>query len=439
MRRDQMRNAYFVSRTMARKISLLSLPTKQPVEWMTILGQDDFFTMVIDILRNSSQYGALGWLSQTCKKFYKNLLHIQQDIADILYKMYEHNQNHRLEVWYKSGIRSKQCPEQFFRGFPAQDLFLGCVPHFALPVSFADMKAYEKKPKWPPREITPEERNLIVKICIRSCQMDAMKVCKLCGYQYKLQSVWHLHGKLCEMCFKDNLISNTELFLEYGVLFWRYLEKYPDKFEKIFFCSTEQYSNSKKAIASKYTWTYLHEVKPFASEQVIAPRPDVFFWMPHLNKMFNMQAIKATNLARKQSACVLTGYIRAFYLRMVVSSRNFPETAINKVVDSLFKQKLPVVAKSDIYCAIRHTILNQPLVTVEKVQNAKTIRMFLNRFKSHKNIANDPNPRFILETVRNIEGFRAFNYVSWVIEGGSVEKNIQLLMKFQELVRCFPI
>ena len=204
-------------------------------------------------------------LSQTCKHLFQT---IQRD-DELWFKVYQRQQTLRIDSWWNTG---QTLTLQYFASLATNDLLMSPVPNFqvvnsSLISSFAFRN--QPKPSWPPRPVTDSEKQTVAEICRRSTFLLHGSACMLCGHKHGLKPVWKLQGKLCDLCFRDNLISNTDLFLLYGVDFWS-LFRTQELLENVFFFRTDWPTShdSQRVALQRFAWTHMFQTQPFRKAQV---------------------------------------------------------------------------------------------------------------------------------------------------------------------------
>lgn len=158
--------------------------------------------------------------------------------------------------------------------------------------------------------LSPAEVDTFAQHMIQVYRLSFSPCCGICRSKFKLQSVWGLGMRVCNSCFKDNLVSGAVLFHEYGINF----------------------NNLVPKLAGK-VYCFHSTFKPRAMSQFLSYNPIdfeaanaqslVFFWKPHLAKVVDLEAAKRElrDPDRISAAKKLTSSVQAFFTRVHMNQK----------------------------------------------------------------------------------------------------------------------
>jgi hypothetical protein len=417
--------AAVVASTSAEATVTRVLP-KQRVDYLCTLSEDILLNVCKFLV---SEPKILYWLAQM-NSFLKSIIHPNTDLwMDVLHC--RENKRFVNLLGVTSQTRTRYFAEQFFKNIPV-DLHMSPVlnfrpmatGHFVIPVSSTNQMC-----AWPPRVILEEEKMALVEHSRKIALLDGMCCCGICGHKYKHFAVWELNTRLCDMCFRDNLISSNDLFLHYGVDFWALFKQDKSLFESIFCFTMDVHANNPRAIVTRYSWAHLQN-PVFQRPHMTIPTPNVFFWMPHMKQKFDLMQMKETKLTQMKCACLLSAKVRALYIRQVIIFRGIPWTMARKLLGDV-SRKGTTLSRDTMYSGIRMILLgtsdNHP--AMDPRHGLKT---FLDRFLHRRSITMDHNQRKILEILRNYESLRTFYLEKYTIPNAR-NGNYALMNAFKKL------
>jgi hypothetical protein len=241
------------------------------------------------------------------------------------------------------------------------------------------------------------------------------KFCGICGNRYNNAPIWKLNMRVCEQCMKERFISNTQLFLQYGIEYFKLFKENEKRFQDIFFFEVENGSYlGSRQLLQKYCYSHIQRVN-FAKEHIEVPVPTVFFWLPDLERNFPLLEMQKENKEREKNAQVLCGYIRAFYVKMLICHRENPFTVVQRLRRDFQKKQGGYPTQLEIAEIIRKIIVGI-LVDDKGIYHALK-KQFFERFRHRRSIMCDHNPKKIILLLRNHESARTFSVRKWTVPG----------------------
>lgn len=127
----------------------------------------------------------------------------------------------------------------------------------------------------------------LVSLAQEYCWLNNTSRCGICKCKHHHHVVWKLHKRVCLLCMRDNLISNSELFLNYGVNFH-------DLYDELYNGNIYAFETSKavshvfRMIHQRYMLKVKIEHMRFWKPQYLTPREHVFLWKPHVQKFVDL-------------------------------------------------------------------------------------------------------------------------------------------------------
>lgn len=341
------------------------------------------------------------------------------DMHDLWFEAICKHESKRIRDWREAYIGVGCLYEQHFKGCPS-NLCMSPAPDFrpymSKLVSNHDIRNIRAPYVWPRRDVTEDEKMALVKHMKKRVCVEHAVCCSGCGYKHGLSSFWKLGKKLCDMCFRDGVISNVELFTDYGVIFWDLFKSNPEYFQKIFCFSVDAGVSMSGFLAKKYGWIHTAE-RNFVKQHMVVPNPSVIFWKAHLDEKFDLARLRTENKQKALHVAVLTAHIRALRVRMLLAFRGPPLSVIGKIVRNMNRQTAVRGLKVDIMGVVGD-ILKRQYVKMNQCVQGKFLQGFFYRFHGGRaSIVYDHNPRKLLEIIKKNECSRVFDLTPFYIPG----------------------
>ena len=179
--------------------------------------------------------------------------------------------------------------------------------------------------------LTPDMRLQLARHSRKRACLQSTKRCGMCGARRHHYPFWGLGMRVCKLCLKQNLVSGSALYLDYGLDFTknRLLRSLAGS---VFFFGLE-----KKAAHIR---DYLsHNPADFASPGM--PGEHTFFWKPHLLKQMDLPACKTAHLLARALVPRVTAAIRALCVRLVIGAGIVRGTRSQAPAHSFLLRTLP--------------------------------------------------------------------------------------------------
>jgi len=157
---------------------------------------------------------------------------------------------------------------------------------------------------------TPPELEALAKFAIRRARIQTAHRCGLCGSRYHHTPVWGLGRRVCTACLKHNLVSSAALFHDYGFDFTQHMGQIAGR---VFYFKL----SDKRFIQFNLS----HNPVDFRAEN----RANlVFFWRPHLDRVFDLQDFRAERRARADAISRVQALARALCVRLTLMQAGRP-------------------------------------------------------------------------------------------------------------------
>ncbi len=273
-----------------------------------------------------------------------------------------------------------------------------------------------KRSEWPhlrnsreTGEFTQEEIGKFAAFQIQHARLTYGGCCGMCGNRHRHLPVWGLKTRVCSGCLKKNLISSVSLMHEYDFDFSKHTRQIQGK---VYFF---RYDFSARFAALNLT------DNPLDFTQIL-PKGIVFFWRPHLERLFDLEAGRAALKCpqRRAAAVKLTGALRGLCVRLMIGQKGkpFARSCSHKFYvsakeepkarsraqfwssDPLTKEQLAVINAHLPTCYSRRAFLEQ-----ESAARALLQRSFL-AFRGDLRICAAAKPESVLEGLRMSEATR---------------------------------
>ena len=142
----------------------------------------------------------------------------------------------------------------------------------------------------------------------RRVSLQVAQRCGLCGARRNHYPFWALGMRVCKVCLKQNLVSGSALYLDYGLDFTR-AELFRSIAPSVFFFGIEK----KAAQIRDY---FSHNPADFVAPHLQGEH--TFFWKPHLRMAVDLPAAAHRLCLARSLVPRLTAAIRALYVRLVI-------------------------------------------------------------------------------------------------------------------------
>lgn len=120
--------------------------------------------------------------------------------------------------------------------------------------------------------------------------------CGLCGCRYRHDVYWALRMRVCKLCVAHHSISDRELSERYGLAFSEILGTIKGK---VFYYLLSATAQEDRMAFSTVRGLDLQD-----------RRPQHMFWLPHLARIFDLDALREAQAGRRRAASLLCGYVR---------------------------------------------------------------------------------------------------------------------------------
>jgi len=175
----------------------------------------------------------------------------------LLHPIFARAINCNVQLWYSvlvdienQRLQTTTCAKYMLRYLPVQsypgisdDLQLAPVPDFRARLHKHVLLANDpEKRTWPPCPVLEYEKPALARHAYILHVLKFQPTCSMCQAKYSLLSVWGLGKKVCDACFRDNIVCNNSLFSCYGIDFWKLYKNNTLDFSKIF-CFTIECHN----------------------------------------------------------------------------------------------------------------------------------------------------------------------------------------------------
>jgi hypothetical protein len=324
-----------------------------PSLFLDVMTNQDIFDNFI-LLFIDSPASAL-FLSHTNKYFFNAI----QRLSAFWYHALSHRENKRIKESVGYPIRSFSLTQQFFKGIP-NEFRLSPVANFRPHDRIGYFSVGGRDLTWPIRQPTTEEYALLSEHSRKIVFLENCRTCYLCKHRHGLYKVWEMSKVVCDICFRDNLISNNDLFLEYGCLFWDIFKQSPEKFTNIFMFTVDVHTQNNRFLNGKYTWTH-QKSRHFRRKQIIVNSPTIFFWKPHLSEQFNLLEERETNRKKQTASIFISAHVRALYTRLLIAYRGNPTAVLQKLVTGSLK--FVSVSRPQVFQGVQQLLCGKPNLT----------------------------------------------------------------------------
>jgi len=148
--------------------------------------------------------------------------------------------------------------------------------------------------------------------------------CSMCGCRRRHDSYWSLRMRVCKLCMQQNTISSQTLHAKYGVDFTDIASEVAGKV--FFFTHSVQVSEDRFAFHNA------------TSLDISNKRLLYFFWLPHLQKILDLPALRMQQSQRKEAATKLTAALKRVYI-ISQRERYKDRHSVDCVLLSLYKNE----------------------------------------------------------------------------------------------------
>jgi hypothetical protein len=175
-----------------------------------------------------------------------------------------------------------------------------------------------------PADILDLSRHSRKRVCLQEAQR-----CGMCGATRHHYPFWALGMRVCKLCLKQNLVSGSALYLDYGLDFTsRGLIR--SMAARVFFFEIEKKAGRVRECLS-------HNPADFMCPGM--PGDHTFFWKPHLGKVVDLDAAARRLRLARSLVPRLTAAARALYVRLVIGNNGRPLSPISS--HCFFLKSLP--------------------------------------------------------------------------------------------------
>lgn len=159
-------------------------------------------------------------------------------------------------------------------------------------------------------EFTAAEMAAFAAHAVTCARLTHGSTCGVCGSRHRHFPVWGLGMRVCSPCMKDNLVSSAVLYVEHGV---NYAEHCDALAGRVFYF---RQSYSLVNMARNLT----HNPVDFREQ---CRMYNVFFWLPHLRKVIDVDAAKLRHRdpARRAAANRIAAAARALVVRITIGQK----------------------------------------------------------------------------------------------------------------------
>lgn len=223
--------------------------------------------------------------------------------------------------------------------------------------------------------------------------------CSLCGCRYHHHPIWNLGIRACDLCLKENTISGTALYADFGIDFTRHAAVLAFH---VFYFVVEHGRQQDGRVQAHFS----NRAVDFAHRTI----PHVFFWRPHLEAVFDLAEAEARQrVARTKAAPRLTAAVRALYARLTIAHQGHPVKPISSHV--FFTSQSSEWAQGQ---HAAHLPLSPVSSTTEAIAAARALlqRLFL-AYDGRLVVTRTRCPRRTLDMLRQHEATRCHRRVPW--------------------------
>lgn len=169
--------------------------------------------------------------------------------------------------------------------------------------------------KVPTFERTPAALERAMAVYKRITVLQYATCCGACGTRrHATTAFWSTGMRLCKYCLQENLVSDIVLQEKYWVSMWS--KSFVDLVVgKVFFFKEHGSARQRSEFSS--------DGMDFHPAHGKAPRMVWFFWLPHLAKLVDLNALREETIGKQAAARVLRAYARrVFTLRTLHSTKD---------------------------------------------------------------------------------------------------------------------
>lgn len=185
----------------------------------------------------------------------------------------------------------------------------------------AELRQYRKRslacidlPALPREQILALSRHSRKRVCLQEAQR-----CGVCGARRHHYPFWGLGMRVCKLCLKQNLVSGSALYLDYGIDFTRD-QLVRSMADRVFFFGVEK----KDAFVRDY---FSHNPADFAAPA--PPGEQTFFWKPHLARLIDLPAAADRLRLARSLVPRITAAVRALHVRLVIGNNGRPLSPVS--------------------------------------------------------------------------------------------------------------
>lgn len=225
--------------------------------------------------------------------------------------------------------------------------------------------------------------------------------CALCGCRFYHIAIWGLGFRACSGCLKDNLVSNVVLLKDFGVNFEKRIGEIAGR---VFYFMPR---SKQVSVLSHFTQSPL-------DFQCNHKRHLVFFWKPHLDKVFGLEELRREHIVRREAAPRIAAAARALCVRLACARP--PRGSIPFDQDhTFFTYKMLTMVENLVIFKL--SVHNTRAFTDDDVQGRTLLQRALVMYKEQVRMvlpANKKAPR-ALENLRFLEATRGSNLVKDIV------------------------
>jgi hypothetical protein len=190
-----------------------------------------------------------------------------------------------------------------------------------------------KVDRLPSKEADPQDRHQALSIYRKITALRVSPCCGMCGTtRHATKPFWTLGMRLCKYCVQANLVSNIVLYHRYWVAMDRAVQGHVTFVDAVvgdvFYFS--------ECLTPLARMDYSIDPIDFPGGK----RNFIFFWKPHLAKLFDLDLLAKEAAAKHGSAALIKGLVRrSLVLRLLTGLSSHPEKTKEETGASDDKQK----------------------------------------------------------------------------------------------------
>ena len=144
--------------------------------------------------------------------------------------------------------------------------------------------------------------------------------CGMCGCRYRHEVYWSLRMRVCRLCMAQNSASQIELFERYGLY---YTEMQGEIKGRVFY-----YSLSVTPTEDRVAFHQVEDMHRHSAHM---------YWLPHLRKIYDLDALRRQHLERKAAAARLCAYVRKGWV--LEQRKANPHKSVDRVLITLYRNE----------------------------------------------------------------------------------------------------